>query len=160
MREYARRRGCSPAAVSRAVKEGRLDLSVIGEGRRRRIDPAIADKEWARNTDHAKRPRSGGEESSDLDLSYAEARARREFWQAEKTRLEAEALGGSLVSAEKVKRDAFDLYRRHRNNLLSLPERLAADLAAEDDVHAVNVMLKEAITEALQEISSGIDEEQ
>ncbi|MGB6054610.1 MAG: elements of external origin, partial [Burkholderiaceae bacterium] len=42
--EYAKRRGCSAVAVHKAVKAGRISL-IDGK-----IDPAVADIQWGRNT--------------------------------------------------------------------------------------------------------------
>ena len=44
MSEYARMRGCTHQAVSKAAKAGRITL-IDG-----RVDPEVADIQWARNT--------------------------------------------------------------------------------------------------------------
>ena len=50
--DYARRRGCSTAAVSKAVATGRLTSSVgrDAQGRPTILDPDAADREWDANT--------------------------------------------------------------------------------------------------------------
>lgn len=48
-REYARHRGVSPEAVSKAVRTGRISTTKDQNGNRK-IDPEIADKEWSENT--------------------------------------------------------------------------------------------------------------
>lgn len=48
--DYARHRGCSPTAVRKAIKDGRIEPLPDG-----RIDPITADEQWERNT----RRRSG-----------------------------------------------------------------------------------------------------
>jgi hypothetical protein len=45
IRQYARRRGCSPAAVMKAIKTHRIDPLPNG-----RIDPVAADRDWAERT--------------------------------------------------------------------------------------------------------------
>ena len=50
MADYARHRGCSQAAVSYAVKAGRITL-VDGK-----VDPAKADKDWANNSRRSRPP--------------------------------------------------------------------------------------------------------
>jgi hypothetical protein len=47
-REYARLRGCSHTAVSKAIRTGRITLEPDGS-----IDPARADAQWAGETDPA-----------------------------------------------------------------------------------------------------------
>ena len=58
---YAKRRGVSAVAVSKAVKRGRLRESVVTvDGQPKIADPELADREWAENTrqrgDQATRP--------------------------------------------------------------------------------------------------------
>lgn len=53
-REYAKRRGVSQAAVSRAIKAGRLRASVAPGGRI--ADPELADREWNEHTDLTRAP--------------------------------------------------------------------------------------------------------
>lgn len=58
IRKYAILRGCSAMAVSRAIRDGRLVMSVSRDenGKPNGVDPDIADVEWMRNTDHSKVP--------------------------------------------------------------------------------------------------------
>lgn len=59
LRAYARHRGVSGEAVSRAVKGGRLRASVVRiDGVPKISDVAIADREWTGNTDLTKAPAS------------------------------------------------------------------------------------------------------
>ena len=52
MREYARRKGCSDPAVIKAVKTGKIVKGcVIDEHGKKKINPEIADAEWASNSD-------------------------------------------------------------------------------------------------------------
>lgn len=53
-RAYAKRRGVSQAAVSRAVQSGRLKASVAPGGGI--ADPDLADREWDANTDTSRAP--------------------------------------------------------------------------------------------------------
>src|SRR5713101_8351104 len=55
IRGFARRKGVHPAAVEKAVKNGRLELSVRRDARGRpRISLAVGDEEWERNRDPSK----------------------------------------------------------------------------------------------------------
>ena len=52
MREYARRKGCSDPAVIKADKTGKIVKGcVIDEHGKKKINPEIADAEWASNSD-------------------------------------------------------------------------------------------------------------
>ncbi len=52
---YATHRGCSKAAVSKAIKRGRLKGSVVLVGGQPKIaDVELADREWTQNTDQSR----------------------------------------------------------------------------------------------------------
>lgn len=58
LRDYARRRGVSPMAVSRAVTAGRLTKSVVRDanGDPKIADADLADLEWEATTDYSRAP--------------------------------------------------------------------------------------------------------
>ena len=171
-REYARRRGISHTAVQRAVKSGRI--STVGG----KIHPARADREWSENTDHSKprnritgRPKHGrpqGEPPEPMDFGeaggahdgkgnatrYAKARAARELWQAQLVKLELDRQRGTLVRADKVRIAAFNAARGARDQLIALPDRVAAILAATQDADEVRRILEEEIERICLELSS------
>jgi phage terminase Nu1 subunit (DNA packaging protein) len=95
LRAYARHRRCSPEAVSKAVKAGRLRESVTQvNGRPAIASTDLADEEWERNT----QPRDG----STMDELIA-VRVRKETAQAELAELDLAERRGELIAAEKVK---------------------------------------------------------
>lgn len=55
---YAKHRGCSKNAVSKAIKRGRLKLSVVFDaaGQPKIGDAQLADREWTQNTDQSRTP--------------------------------------------------------------------------------------------------------
>jgi DNA-binding transcriptional regulator YhcF (GntR family) len=162
-REYARRRGVSHVSVQRAVKSGRISTATG------KIDPARADREWRTNTDRSKprnritgRPkhaRAQGEPSEPMDLDdahephggngtatgYAKARAARELYQAQLVKLELDRQRGTLVRADQVRVAAFNSARNARDQLMALPHRVAAILAATEDTAEVKRILEEEI---------------
>lgn len=58
--EYARHRGVSKAAVTYAVRDGRITTTTDNNGKTR-IDPETADRQWQVNTAHEKRRNTGEE---------------------------------------------------------------------------------------------------
>ena len=172
-REYARRRGVSHTAVQHAVKSGRIS-TVDGK-----IDPAQADREWRENTDQSKprnritgRPkhtRVPGEPSEPMDFAgarelhggngtatgYAKARAARELYQAQLVKLELDRQRAILVRADEVRVAAFNMARMAQDQLIALPHRVAAILAATEDAAEVRRILEEEIEQICQEISDG-----
>ncbi len=70
--------------------------------------------------------------------------------------LEAKARAeiGELVAVEEVKRDAFNVARVVRNNLLNIPNRVSALLASLSDTEKIHMALTEEITNSLEELSN------
>jgi DNA-binding transcriptional MocR family regulator len=175
--EFARIKGVSAAAVSQAIKSGRIRGAVVTRGGREWIDHDLALELWERNTlqqppPTAAAPRAvpaaeapgptdeqlrafirGLPEDQIPDLN--ESRARREHYQAEKARLEALQGRGELVPAEDVKREAFALGRQIRDAMQGIPDRVASLLAAATDVREVHRMLSEEIRVALRGLADG-----
>ena len=167
-REYARRRGTSHSAVQRAVNAGRV-TTVDGM-----INPAQADREWHENTDQSKprnritgspkHARVTGEPPEPMDFGgadggngtasgYAKARAARELYQAQLAKLELDRQRGVLIRADEVRLGAFNMARKARDQLIALPERVAAILAATQDPAEVQRVLEEEVERICQEIA-------
>lgn len=139
--EYARRRGVAKSAVAKAVKEGRITL-INGK-----IDPAVADIQWAQNT----RTRiDGGRPASEQGAGMGEAapaannapqapetpqvssaqevldlRVRKEKAAVEREERENAREAGLLVSRTAVRTAVFDAFRALRDEILSAPVRAA-----------------------------------
>ncbi|MCC2673062.1 MAG: hypothetical protein K0R58_9 [Ramlibacter sp.] len=147
--EYAAHRGCSGVAVHKAVKAGRISL--IGD----KIDPAVADIQWAANT-RARQRNVGKQEAAGADLvdqasggsaapsapaaaaapaapdtGYTAARAERERAEADKAKMEVAKLRGELVAWQDVSRGGFEVGRDLRDTMESAVNSLAAELASE-----------------------------
>jgi hypothetical protein len=168
-REYARRRGISHVAVQRAINSGRI--TTVGW----RIDPERADREWRENTDQSKprnritgdprHTRAPGEPPRPMDLdgagggrsgaqaSYARAHIAREFYMAQLAKLELERRSGEVVRADEVKVAAFNMTRETKERLRAFPGRVAAAIAATQDVDEVKRILEEEIDRVCREIS-------
>lgn len=164
--EYAKLRGISKAAVSLAISEGKLPKAAVKVGRGWQIDADLADQEWRENTnpgmgapthDNAK-GHNGGDTPVDVPMekqSLAASKAKREQFMAELARLEYEQKAGSLVSAEEVKKEAFKIARIVRDSILNIPDRVAAELAAETNQFRVHKRLTEELRKALEELGNG-----
>ena len=155
---YARHRkelglvGGTPAAVSKAVFDGRLKKSVVRVGGKKKIvDADLADQEWEANTqsriDHAPRVpagdaarRSGGPGDPTGELAqamvealipdYFESRAkkeaagaRREAALADLAEIEVAERREELVPVEDVESRLVAVFSQCRNKLLGVPSR-------------------------------------
>ncbi|MFM1991328.1 MAG: hypothetical protein RJA99_4285 [Pseudomonadota bacterium] len=161
--EYARRRGVSRAAVTQAVKAGRI---VLIDGK---VDPDVADVQWKRNTDPAQQrgaaalasmastaaiaPRApAGEEGAPPDLH--DARRRREQALAELAELELAEKRGELVPVADVQKALVSKVLGVRDSLDTLADRLSPLLAAESDPAKVYAMLRSEIRQVLAQLST------
>jgi hypothetical protein len=157
--EYAAHRGCSAVAVHKAVKAGRISL--IGD----KIDPAVADIQWAANTRARQRnvgsadpqasdlvDQAGGGEQAPApfvaaaaplaDTGYNAARARREQAEADLAEMAAKKQRGELVAWEDVSRGGFEVGRDLRDAGESAVNSLAAELANIQNADEVAVVLR------------------
>lgn len=164
--EYSRRRGVSHEAVRKAVKVGRLSRSVVfGPTGKARLIPDLADQEWENNTDSAQqrvpavpppRPEPEPDQAPARDepktATFQQARTLREAYMARLAKLEFDEKSGLLVKADAVKNEAFRTARIVRDNLLNIPDRIAAELANETNQFKVHQRLTQEIRRALEDM--------
>ena len=158
--EYARHRGCSKVAVGKAVKAARISL-VNGK-----IDPAVADIQWERNS----RARASAQTSAQLPLDatpanveptkaddYMHNRNRREAAEAERAELSLAEDKGQLIRVDAVKAAVAGVFSATRDALLQLPARLGPLLAAESSASVAQTMLHTEIHQALQQLAAAAE---
>lgn len=145
--EYARRRGVAKSAVCKAVAERRISL-IDGK-----IDPAVADIQWERNT--RARADSGQATTQSLPAmaiasapassplaevlppstadegEYSVNRARRERYEADLAQMKLQEQQGDLVRVAEVRAEIGKRVGQLKNNLLQIPARLAFLLTPE-----------------------------
>ncbi len=152
--EYARRRGVSRAAVSKAVDTKRITL-INGM-----IDVEVADIQWSRNThpEQAARANSGkGRGEPDAPdgevIEYWAMKARREKAETLKVEMQLAEMSGRLVSRDKVESAAYQAGRLLRDMILSVPGKLAGELAVVSDPLKVEIRMREELRKVLSEIA-------
>lgn len=197
--EYARHRGVSRQAVSKAIRAHRIQL-VDGL-----VDVELADAQWTANTDPAtpsnsvagapqeavplglRRPpgedpggqlllvqlpsvtrreaalarqvrdsqpgRNGGNGAGKTPDSYLSARASREAWAAQLTRMQFEERVAALLPADRVRAEIYRVGTRTRDALRVLPSQLAPVVAGLSDPEACRLALLEEITKVIDELS-------
>jgi len=165
---YAKRRGVSHVAVSKAIAAGRLTASVVRDARGapKIADLELADREWAANTrpriDHpaadvtgeqpvqasrSARPAAGAPRPDVPD--YNESRARRESALADMAEIEVAERRGELVLAAQARADVVSRYIVVKTRLLGVPSRVAQRLPhlAGEVVPILDELLREALEE-------------
>ena len=149
---YARHRkskklpGGTETGVRNAIRDGRITRGVDGK-----IDPAVADEEWAANTG---RP---GPKPKTAD--YEVERAREQRAKADLREIELAEKRGELTNAAENYREGFKLGNQIQQTLLALPDRLAPEYASMDDIRAIALHMKAALREALAALSALEDAE-
>jgi len=174
--DYARHRGCDEKAVRKAIAEGRI--TAIGEGRERRIDPEVADIQWAKNTraraDSA-RPAvvqplaqgsaptvapgaTAGEAPPPAAGGYTDHRARREKAEADMAELEAQRQAGSLVRRDQAERAVIELFRVLRDSLLNANNTTALQVMGKTELREIKLILDDGYRAAFADAERRIRE--
>ena len=145
--EFARRQGFSRAYVTKLINKGIVRLI------NKKVDSEQAIKAMKETADPAAQMRELDKPDAASEVvGYAKARTMREAYRAQLAKLEYEEKSGKLTEAAKVKQDAFKSSRIIRDELLSIPERLADLLAAEDSPEKVQKLLLTEIEAALNRL--------
>ncbi|MBI5888926.1 MAG: hypothetical protein HZB82_09525 [Deltaproteobacteria bacterium] len=167
-RAYARYRGVSPEAVSKAVRTGRITVDADGK-----IDPEKADRQWLENTNpskalnfasgnskHRSSSKIAGADTEAAATSpanglppFAQSRAIREAYEARLRKLEYEVKIGKLVSADEVRVDAFNIARITRDRLSGIPDMVAPVLVGMNDINEIHRLLSTEIRLACEELT-------
>lgn len=158
---YARLRGCDEKAVRKAVNEGRISL-IDGK-----IDPAVADIQWARNTrarasqssagsasgsqqldievpmemGSAAAPGARQSEKAAADPGYMQFRSRREEADAQIAEMNAAKMRGTMVIRQDVDRAMFEIGREVRDRLAACSKRIASEVASVSTAEACEAIV-------------------
>lgn len=177
LRSYAKRRGVSVEAVSKAITAGRLRESVVTvDGKPKIANAELADREWEANTrpridqrTPAKKPAVDVVVSEDETLpsdvpNYNVSRAvreaaaaRRENALADMAELEAAEKKGELVPVAEARADMINTFTTVKTKILGVPTRVAQrfpQLGA-DVVPVIDALLREVLEELAGDESDG-----
>ena len=143
IRAYAKHRGVSHTAVSKAIKAGRITREADGT-----IDPKKADKDWALNT----RPKLNTAQQE--DTSYQKARSAYDAVTIKIDQLKLQKAREELIDIDKANKHMFTLSRQLRDSKQIWPSRIASQMAAElgVDQHQLHTCLEQAIDIFLMEL--------
>lgn len=162
--EYAKHRGCTPAAVLKAIRTGRI--TTVERDGQTWIDPDVADIQWAKNSRARLRhlPADPGSPVLHVPQSAPEAqlydiqaaRAKREHHEANLADLREQKAAGVLLERTRVEKGAADAAAQLRSALEQLPGKLGMQLAAESDPPAVRALLTSAVGEILENLADNL----
>ncbi|WP_353286466.1 hypothetical protein [Wolbachia endosymbiont (group A) of Crataerina pallida] len=148
--EWAREIGVSKQYVCYLVKKGIVELE-DGLINREQANEAVA---AIRDPSQPLRRKNYSENGEKLSTMLLKTRIKNEMERGKLLEAKAKAEIGELVAVEEVKRDAFNVARVVRNNLLNIPNRVSALLASLSDTEKIHMALTEEITNSLQELSN------
>lgn len=157
LKQYATHAGISRQAAADQLERVGIDYL-------QPFDFAEADKrrEAARHADRVAfaKPIYSSNEDNDAvdpetkkDPKFIESQARREMFKANLTELEYLKQVGKLIPADQVDREWFELARLVRDTLLTIPARIADQLAREADQRKVQDLLEQELYQALEAIA-------
>ena len=75
-------------------------------------------------------------------MSFSAARTLKEQYNAEMKKLDFEERSGKFLRDEDVQKGAFEMYRKTRDSLLNIIDRISAQLAAEKKEANVRIILE------------------
>lgn len=157
--QYAKRRGVSAMAVSRAVARGRLRDSVVRGNGGKAIgisDPELADHEWDANAAQPTKlnpnkvsPNLGEAEepTANTSMSIAEAKEVEAYWKAKEAERKYKEATGKLVPAAEVEREWADILSQVRTKLLGIPSQVkqAIPTLSVPEIAAIEGMVRAAL---------------
>ena len=171
---FAEAAGCSRQAVSKAMKQGRLDGALVDTGSvNPKIDLQKALEIWGvtERPSAATMPRREAKKSPELEAAQKEvrrqvtyvqeedvpdfytSRARKEHYNAEIAKITAATQMDELVSAAQVQKESFAMARAVREALTNLADRLANELAGETDPARIHQLLTQEHRQCLTELA-------
>jgi len=161
--EFAKLMGVTRQVISYAGKQGKITTHMIGKIKM--VHGPTATKEWKKNIDAKASDKAKKIKEKKLNpkpvkvepkmyegLTLADAERQDKVYKARLSQLKYLEQAGNLVEVDKVQRQAFENGRKIRDALMSLPTRLAHELAAETDPHKLEIRLTRELTDALDRI--------
>jgi hypothetical protein len=117
-----------------------------------------------RTDDRRQRADDGGQKTETAKtielagMSFSAARTLKEQYNAEMKKLDYEERAGKLLRDEDVRKGAFEMYRKTRDSLINIIDRISAQLAAEKKEANIRIILENEIRNALTHIRDGSDD--
>ncbi len=178
--DYARHRGCDEKAVRKAIAENRITAITDANGKRR-IDPDVADIQWAKNTraraDSSRSvaapavvasaaPGSGfmaptesvaPDQAPNGGSEYKDRRSQVEAETLRKARRDNDLAEGLLVERKRFDRGAFDAFKMLRDRAFTVSQRAAPRCIGLSDARDIERVIDEEQRRAFSDWDSDIE---
>lgn len=92
------------------------------------------------------------------EMTFNSARTLKERYNAEMKKLDYEERAGKLLRDEDVQKGAFEMYRKTRDSLINIVDRISAQLAGEKKEANIRIILETEIRNALTHIRGSFDD--
>jgi len=153
MSQYAKQRDVSYSLIRRYCKIEPVKITLING----MIDPEAADLELEQNVNingNSKLDKKAEKKVTEVNhgVEFNKAKARREKSKADLAELEYKEKAGQVINTKQVKKEAEDLYRRYRDQMLNVVVRAAKKLLGETDEFKFKAILKKEIESAIREV--------
>lgn len=165
-KDYAARRGVSKQYIGELVRKGVLPLKdglidpamadAILEARREPARPQRRNQKEQTNQTEFSPPAQRTVTTAELPTLLLKTRIKSETEKAKLLEIKAKVEAGKFVDVDEVKSAAYRRGRIVRDNLLSIPDRFDAILAAETDRRKVHQILTDELTRVLDELTKPI----
>ena len=159
MAELAKLKNVSRMAVSKKVKAGKLDGSIVNHNGKRLVNKEEAFRLWDLQAPPSRDKNIKKELKEEIDAksideipNYAESKAKREHFLAELARLDVEQKKKDLIPVTEIKKSSFEMGRAIREKLTNLADRLANQIAGETDAQIIHKLLTEEHRVALEQL--------
>ncbi len=148
--EFARHRNVSRAAVTQWIKSGRIP---IGEDNKIHVDAANAILDGGIDPSKSEE----ATESQRLNIDIMEEKAAHERAKRQLAELKVKEAEGRLIPIDVIKKADFATIRRWRDQLLGLPDRIAAQVAATTNEREAYAIVETEVRAVLHEMADGVD---
>ena len=163
--EFAKIMGVGRQAVDHATQKGRIPFQKVNG--RKMIEPVEAKGLWLagrsktaynKNPSGLAKPKTESPKVEEgvgaqfKGVTIAESERRDKYYKAKLAEIKYEKEAGELVSAQEIEKIAFELARKLRDKIMSVPTRVSHELAAETDPHAMEKMLTGILAKALGDL--------
>ncbi len=145
--EYARQRNRAKSLITRYVKDGRIVLVD------RKVDPEQADKALGFTKVHKAHNEEDGDKKNESG-DYWKEKTRRESAEASLKELDLSRRQGELVEVDVVAQEFSKMVDAVRQQLLSIPTKIAPTVHAQKTIHAIHRIIEDAIHDALNDFGT------
>lgn len=166
--EFAKLVGVTENAIRYAVSKGKITTKLIGK--RKMIDPDKGQVEWESSVDKTAQAKGKKKKTNKKQTSKVEdfkpetfqgqtlhqAEHRDKVYKARLSELKYLEQAGELCKVVDIKKEAFEIARKTRDDLMTIPARIAHEVAVETDPRQVEIMLNKEIANALNRLAKEV----